>query len=40
VIESFAQGQVAAFANIWRPLVKNQDDIPREGLKFLKKTLR
>jgi D-psicose/D-tagatose/L-ribulose 3-epimerase len=39
VIESFAQGQVAAFANIWRPLVKNQDDIPREGLKFLKKTL-
>jgi D-psicose/D-tagatose/L-ribulose 3-epimerase len=39
VIESFAQGQVAAFANIWRPLVKNQDDIPREGLKFLKKNL-
>jgi D-psicose/D-tagatose/L-ribulose 3-epimerase len=40
VIESFAQGQVAAFANIWRPLVSNQDDIPREGLKFLRKALR
>jgi D-psicose/D-tagatose/L-ribulose 3-epimerase len=39
VIESFAQGQVAAFANIWRPLVKDQDDIPRKGLKFLKKAL-
>jgi len=37
VIESFAQGQVAAFANIWRPLVRNQEDIPREGVKFLKK---
>ena len=36
VIESFAQGQVAAFANIWRPLVKDQDDIPGEGVKFLK----
>lgn len=39
VIESFAQGQVAAFANIWRPLVEDQDDIPRKGLKFLKKAL-
>ncbi|MCK4925340.1 MAG: sugar phosphate isomerase/epimerase [Spirochaetes bacterium] len=39
VIESFAQGQVAAFANIWRPLVEDQDDIPREGLQFLKKAL-
>jgi len=39
VIESFAQGQVAAFANIWRPLVENQDDIPRKGLQFLKKAL-
>jgi D-psicose/D-tagatose/L-ribulose 3-epimerase len=36
VIESFAQGQVAAFANIWRPLVKNQDDIPARGVRFLK----
>ena len=36
VIESFAQGQVAAFANIWRPLVKNQDDIPGKGVNFLK----
>jgi D-psicose/D-tagatose/L-ribulose 3-epimerase len=40
VIESFAQGQVAAFANIWRPLVKNQDDIPGEGVKFLKTLFR
>lgn len=40
VIESFAQGQVAAFANIWRPLVDNQDDIPEKGLQFLKKTLK
>ncbi len=40
VIESFAQGQVAAFANIWRPLVKNQDDIPGEGVKFLKSLFR
>ncbi len=40
VIESFAQGQVAAFANIWRPLVEDQDDIPRRGLQFLKKVLR
>lgn len=40
VIESFAKGQVAAFANIWRSLVKNQDDIPREGLKFLRSVLR
>ena len=40
VIESFAQGQVATFANIWRPLVEDQDDIPREGLKFLRKALR
>lgn len=39
VIESFAAGQVAAFANIWRPLAKKQDDIPREGLKFLRKAL-
>jgi len=37
VIESFAQGQVAAFANIWRPLVDNQDDIPAKGLQFLRK---
>jgi D-psicose/D-tagatose/L-ribulose 3-epimerase len=36
VIESFAQGQVAAFANIWRPLVADQDDIPRKGLQFLR----
>ncbi len=36
VIESFAQGQVAAFANIWRPLVQDQNDIPREGVRFLK----
>ncbi len=40
VIESFAQGEVAAFANIWRPLVEDQDDIPREGLKFLRKALK
>jgi D-psicose/D-tagatose/L-ribulose 3-epimerase len=40
VIESFAQGEVAAFANIWRPLVEDQDDIPREGLKFLRKVLK
>jgi D-psicose/D-tagatose/L-ribulose 3-epimerase len=40
VIESFAQGQVAAFANIWRPLVEDQDDIPRKGLQSLKKVLR
>ncbi len=39
VIESFAQGEVAAYANIWRPLVEDQDDIPREGLQFLKKAL-
>lgn len=39
VIESFAQGQVAAFANIWRPLVDDQDDIPRKGLQFLRKAL-
>jgi D-psicose/D-tagatose/L-ribulose 3-epimerase len=35
VIESFAQGQVAAFANIWRPLADNQDDIPSKGVRFL-----
>jgi D-psicose/D-tagatose/L-ribulose 3-epimerase len=40
VIESFAQGQVAAFANIWRPLVTDQDDIPREGVKFLKQLFK
>lgn len=40
IIESFAKGQVAAFANIWRPLVKDQDDIPREGLKFLRTALK
>ncbi len=40
VIESFAQGEVAAFANIWRPLVEEQDDIPREGLKFLRNVLK
>lgn len=40
VIESFAQGEVAAFANIWRPLVEDQDDIPREGLEFLRKALK
>ncbi len=40
VIESFAQGQVAAFANIWRPLVKDQDDIPREGIKFLRSNIK
>ncbi len=39
VIESFAQGQVAAFANIWRPLVDNQDDIPSKGLEFLRQKL-
>jgi D-psicose/D-tagatose/L-ribulose 3-epimerase len=39
VIESFAQGQVAAFANIWRPLVDNQDDIPAKGVRFLKQAL-
>ena len=39
IIESFAQGEVAAYANIWRPLVDDQDDIPRKGLQFLKKTL-
>ena len=38
-VARFAQGQVATFANIWRPLVEDQDDIPREGLKFLRKTL-
>lgn len=40
VIESFAQGQVAAFANIWRPLVKDQDDIPRKGVKFLRQLFK
>ncbi len=40
VIESFAQGQVAAFANIWRPLVDNQEEIPRRGLQFLREALR
>ncbi len=40
VIESFAQGEVAAFANIWRPLVEDQNDIPREGLKFLRAALK
>jgi len=39
VIESFAQGKVAAFANIWRPLVDNQDDIPSKGLQFLRRKL-
>ncbi len=39
VIESFAKGEVAAFANIWRDLVEDQDEIPRRGLGFLRKTL-
>ena len=40
VIESFAPGQIAAFANIWRPLAEKQDDIPRNGIKYLKKVFR
>jgi D-psicose/D-tagatose/L-ribulose 3-epimerase len=40
VIESFPQGQDKAFAPIWRPLVKDQDDIPREGVKFLKQLFK
>jgi D-psicose/D-tagatose/L-ribulose 3-epimerase len=39
VIESFAPGQIAAFANIWRPLAAKQDDVARNGIRFLKKVL-
>src|SRR5258707_8014589 len=42
VIESFTPEclSIAAAAAIWRPLAKSQDDLAREGLKFLRGLLR
>ena len=42
VIESFTPEcqAIAAAAAIWRPLAKTQDDLARDGLKFLKKLLQ
>jgi len=39
VIESFTPGakEIAKAASIWRPLAKSQDELAREGGKFLKK---
>jgi D-psicose/D-tagatose/L-ribulose 3-epimerase len=40
-IESFADAlpDLAAAAKIWRPLFKHVDDVPREGIAFMKKRL-
>ncbi len=39
VIESFTPGakEIAKAASIWRPLAKSQDELAREGAKFLKR---
>ncbi|MDT4761132.1 sugar phosphate isomerase/epimerase [Sphaerochaeta sp. PS] len=40
VIESFTPGavEIAKAASIWRPLAPSQDELAREGAKFLRKT--
>ena len=40
-IESFnPRGRLAPMARAWHPYAKSQDDLAREGLAFLRKTLR
>jgi len=41
VIETFQPGieEIAVAASIWRPLAKTQDELAREGLKFLKELM-